>query len=251
MAEHKPLYRHSYNEAVRLNETDQWRESWYENVACREFISENIDLNYDGMRLGGDVADEAIAEFGYDRVNFVLANTIRLKDHDSRFSAENREWAKGFFFEPDDIYRHDFSIDEAHPGLLNHVVNQAREAYEQLNLFGKAQCIAIRDFETVAGQVLVVNPDFLTDEFKAPDAQLFKASHGNGCRPTAIGQSIFGEFLIDGEKARYLRHEFLGVLKPELLPEWAMDKLVEPEQEPEEFEDAAMGEGAVMQFHGF
>jgi len=213
VAEHKPLYRWSFNEAVRLGETDQWRASWHENIACRDYITQSIALNYDGMHLGGDVAEHAIAKFGYDRVNWLLANTIRLKDHDGRFSAANKEWAKGFFFEHDDIHRHDFLIDDAHPGLVDIVVNQARQAYEQLNLFDAKHCDSVFNFETVAGHVLVLKPEMLLDEYKTPECQLFLASHGNGRRPHASGRSIFGEFLVDGDKSRYWRQDFLGVLK--------------------------------------
>ena len=231
MAEHKPLYRWSFNEAVRLGETDQWRASWHENIACRDYITQSIALNDDGMRLGGDVAEHAIAKFGYDRVNWLLANTIRLKDHDGRFSAENKEWAKGFFFEHDDIHRHDFLIDDAHPGLVDIVTNQARQSYDQLHLFDAKQCISVFEFQDVTGHVLVLKPETLMDEFKSPECQLFLPSHGNGCRPNASGRSIFGKFLVDGEQARYWRQAFLGVLKPELLPAWAIEKMAEPEPE--------------------
>ena len=231
MAEHKPLYRWSFSEAVRLGETDQWRASYAENIACRDFIAQTIDLHYDGKCLGGDVAEQCIAKFGYDRVNWLLANTIRLKGSDGRFSAENKEWAKGFFFEHNDIHLHDFSIDSAHPGLVDIVVNQARQAYEQLNLFDAKQCTSVFDFETLAGRVLVLKPETLMDEYKTPESQLFLAEHGNGCRPNAIGRSIFGKFLIDGEQARCWRQDFLGVLKPELLPAWAIEKIAEPEPE--------------------
>ena len=61
---------------------------------------------------------------------------------------------------------------------------------------------------------------------------MFLPSHGNGCRPNAIGRSIFGKFLIDGEQARYWRQDFIGVLKPEHLPAWAVEKMAEPESEP-------------------
>ena len=238
MAEHKPLYRGSFAEAVRLGEKEHWRASWHENIACRDYIAQEINLNYDGTRLGGDVAEHAIAKFGYDRVNWLLANTIRMKDHDGRFSAANKEWAKGFFFEPDDIYRHDFLIDEVSPGLVDIVADQARQAYEQLHLFSARQCDSVYGFETVAGQVLVLKPEMLTDEYKTPDCQLFLARNGNGCKPTAIGRSIFGEFLVDGEQARYWRQDFLGVIKPELLPEWAAAKMAGPEQEPEQAPEA-------------
>ena len=232
MAEHKPLYRWSFNEAVRLNETDQWRASWHESIACRDFIDQSIAQNYDGHRLGGNVAGDAIAKFGCDRVNFLLANTIRLKDHDGRFSAANKEWAKGFFFEADDIHRHDWVIDQSHPGLVDLVTSDARRAYEQLHLFDAKQCASVFDFESVAGHVLVLRPEMLKDEYKTPECQLFKAERGFGCVPTASGRAIFGEFLIDGEKARYNRQDFLGVLKAEHLPTWVIEKMAAPEQEP-------------------
>ena len=231
MAEHKPLYRGSFSEAVRLSETDQWRASWHENVACRDFIDQSIHQNYGNSRLNGDVAGDAIAEYGYDRVSFVLANTIRLKDHDGRFSATNKEWAQSFYFEADDIHRHDWVIDQSHPGLVDIVTNQARQAYDQLHLFDAAQCITVHEFQDVTGHVLVLRPEVLKDEYKTPESQLFMASHGNGCRADAIGRSIFGKFLVDGERTSFQREHFLGVLKAELLPEWAIEKMLEPEPE--------------------
>ena len=231
MAEHKPLYRGSFNEAVRLGEADQWRASWHENIACRDFIDQSIAQNYDGHRLGGDVAGDVIAKFGYDRVNWLLANTIRMKDHDGRFSAANKEWARGFYFEADDIHRHDWVIDQSHPGLVDLVVRDVRQAYDQLQLFTATQCDSVFDFDTVAGQVLVLKPEMLKDEYKAPEQQLFLASHGNGCKSNAIGRSIFGEFLIDGEKDRYWRQDFFGVLKQEHMPAWAAEKMAQPEPE--------------------
>ena len=247
MAEHQPIYRSSLAEARRLGELELWHESQAENIRCRDFIARGIARNHDGLRLGGDVAGDAIAEFGYDRVNLVLANTVQPKEHDGRISAANKDWAKDFYIADDKAQRVDFLIDEANPGLVDLVTSQARQAYEQLNLFDGTQCIAIRDFQTVVGQVLVVNPDCLVDEHKTPDTQLFLAKYGNGCRPNAIGRSIFGEFLIDGEQARYHRHEFLGVLKPELLPEWAVEKMAEPEDSA--MEEAPGNNG--MAFHGF
>ena len=231
MAEHKPLYHWSFNEAVRLSEVEQWRASWHENIACRDYIDQSIALNYDGHHLGGDVAEHAIAKFGYDRVNWLLANTIRLKDHDGRFSAENKEWAKGFFFEHDDIHRHDWVIDQSHPGLVDLVVRDARRAYAELHLFDAKQCISVREFQDVAGHVLVLKPETLLDEYKKPENQLFLAELGAGCVPTARGRMIAGKFLIDGEQAKFNREEFLGVLSPDHMPEWAVDKMAEPEPE--------------------
>lgn len=131
MAEHKRIYRNSFTGAQRNGELEQWRGSQTENIACRDFIAQSIAMNYDGYRLGGQVAEQAIAKFGFDRVNLVLANTVQLKEYDGRFSQENKDWAKGIFIAEDDPHRRAFLIDDAHPGLVDMVVRDARQAYEQ------------------------------------------------------------------------------------------------------------------------
>ena len=235
MAELKPIYRGTASEAHRLGELVQWRESHDEDIRCCDFISQGIRKNHDGLRLGGNVARDAIAEFGYDRVNLVLANTIQLENDDGRISAANKEWAKGFFIADEALHRRDFLIDDVNPGLVDIVANQARQAYEQLHLFGAKQCTSVFKIESVADQVLVLKPEVLKDKYKSPECQLFRAEHGFGCRPRASGRAIYGTFLVDGEQTRFNREDFLGVLKPEYMPQWAEEKLRElaPEQTPE------------------
>ncbi len=232
MAEHKPLYRQSFSEAQRSGELEDWRASHQENIACRDFIDDAIRQNYQDNRLGGDVVGDAIAEFGFDRVNWVLANTVQHYDYDGRFSNANKAWAKGVFIPRGK--EHDITGDfllQAHPGLVDLVANQARQAYEQLHMFDAQQCISVYEFQDVVGHVLVLNPDVLKDEYKTPESQLFLAERGFGCKPRASGRAVFGTFLADGEQARFNRQDFLGVLKPELLPEWAVEKLATSEQE--------------------
>ena len=48
---------------------------------------------------------------------------------------------------------------------------------------------------------------------------------GRGCRPNARGRSVFCVCLGDGEKTRWNRSEFVGVLKDEFLPDWARENL--------------------------
>ena len=183
MAEHKPLYRWSFNEAVRLGETDHWRASHTENIACREYITQTINLHYDGACLGGDVAEHCIAKFGYDRVNWLLANTIRLKEDDGRFSAENKEWAKGFFFEHDDSYNMgsimfldgvdsdemlgEFALEN---GMIEEYNNLPDAIYEALD---KTKAGArMREWEggvIVNGGYLLVNEDFSGEPLPAEE----------------------------------------------------------------------------------
>ena len=76
MPEHKPLYLYSLKEAAEWDEKDEWRESYLENCDCARAIERAIDEHYDGQCLNS-CAQEIIDRYGFDRVNFVLAATVR------------------------------------------------------------------------------------------------------------------------------------------------------------------------------
>ena len=65
-------------------------------LRLRQGIERAIAENYDGHRLSGECAKAVLGEYGIDRVNWVLANTIHEKSHDGRFSRGNKEWAARF-----------------------------------------------------------------------------------------------------------------------------------------------------------
>ena len=77
------------------------------------------------------------------------------------------------------------------------------------------------------GKVLVLNPYTLADEYQTPEDQLLLATSGFGCNPSSLGRKVFGTHLNDGERGTYMRHDFLGVIQDEYLPEWAREKLNE------------------------
>ena len=244
MAEHKPLYVWSLSEAIRNNERDLWRESFKENCRCSMDIERAISEGYNSETYClEDHADEIIARYGFNRVNWVLANTIREKMDDGRFSAENKEWAKGFRIPKDDV-RWQFAVD-SHPGLTDIFVNQVRRAWQELGLFDRSHCISEQSGEIdYTGKVLVVDPSILKDAYKTSGDQLFLAKSGFGCSPNSRGRKVFGEFLKDGEKTHYMRSDFLGAIKEEHLPDWAREKLDEiagQESQENEAEGIAMG----------
>lgn len=96
MDSRKPLYRHSLKEAVRHEEKDLWRESYKISCDCARAIERSIAENYDGKKLGPDLAEPIIQQYGFNRVNWVLANTVQQKKEDGRISPENRQWAETF-----------------------------------------------------------------------------------------------------------------------------------------------------------
>lgn len=55
----------------------------------------------------------------------------------------------------------------------------------------------------LAGKVLVLDPGYLSAEYKEnPKWRLFRAEGGFGCSPTTIGKAVFGTFMADGEQTR-------------------------------------------------
>ena len=62
MDSRKPLYRHSLKEAVRHEEKDLWRESYKINCDCARAIERIIAENYDGKKLGPDLAEPIIQQ---------------------------------------------------------------------------------------------------------------------------------------------------------------------------------------------
>lgn len=243
MSEHKPLYRRSMSSAIQEDEIVLWRESYRENCDCARAIEKIIAAHYDGRRLGDHLAGQVIEQYGFDRVNWVLANTLRENHHDGRFSRENVYWATQFPVPKEDVNRR-FCV-EAHPGLTNLFLNEVRNAWKGLGLFDRSHCHSETEGElNYTGQVLVIRPNVLKDAYKTPEDQLFLAEGGFGCSPHSRGRKVFGIFLKDSEKTHFYREDFLGILKDEHLPEWAAEKLAEMRSSDEDStEDASESMG--------
>lgn len=238
--EHKPLYKWSLEEAIKNSERELWRKSHMENCDCARAIERAINSAYDYKNAYlKDCAKPIIEQYGFDRVNWVLANTIQEKIDDGRFSLKNKAWAKQFYIPYEDVRWH-FCVD-AHPGLTDIFINQIRKLWQELGLFEFSQCEQDDHVQDYTGKVVVIRPDVLKDKFKTPEDQLFLVSGGNGARPHAIGRKVYGKFLKDGEKTYYFRSEIMGVLRDEFLPEWAKEKLTEiQESEQTEFDGMNM-----------
>ena len=225
------LYPYSREEAKRLKQLDLWRDSRKENIACKNAIEGAIRRDFDGMHLKADCAESVIAAYGYKRVSWVLANTVQQKDWDGRFSRENKEWAKRTYIPPDkdsamdQNYNLDFVAD-SHPAVLDGFVNQYRRTYQALGLFDHTHCEPDSSNLDFVGKVVVLSPDTLKESCWNPKDQFWLALDGFGCAPNAIGRSVRATCLSDGETVRWNRHDFVGVLKEQLLPDWACEKLM-------------------------
>ena len=89
-----PVYAGTLEQAVRQKDADAYLDSRKLNIDCKKAIEEAIQENYDGIRLKDDAAKDVVRRFGEERMNFVMANTIRESFLEGRFSKQNKEWAE-------------------------------------------------------------------------------------------------------------------------------------------------------------
>lgn len=228
------MYPWSLEDAKDYGEEDLWRESFKENCRCARAIEQAIASNFDGYTLNTSCLKELLDEFGRTRVRFVLANTVQEKTQDGRFSTESRQWCRGTYV-PKDSSNWAFSV-ESHPAVLDGFIRAARKEWEGLNLYDRSHCVAEGD-QDFTGKIVVLRADNFKDQYKSPDYQLFLAESGFGCYANATGTKVYGRFLKDDEKTHFRRADVIGILKEELIPQWAADKVAQIYQQ--ELEETA------------
>ena len=222
------LYIGSVSEARRHNELDMWREGHKQNMACKQAIEEAIRKGFDGMYLDKACARNVIDNYGFKRVGWVLSNTLQQKKDDGRFSPHNKAWAASTFI-PQSDRNYDFTV-ESHPAVLDGFVNQFRKAQAELQLFDRTHCDTMTG-QDLTGKVLVMSPSTLKESYWAQENQLWLATGGFGCSPTAAGRAVYATCLGDGEHTRWNRSDFIGILREECLPDWATEMIAKIEQD--------------------
>ena len=79
-----PLYRYSFREAKEHDELQEWKQSHAENIRCRDAIDKMVSERYSNNIMPNNIIKDACAEFGIDRVGWVLATTVSEKSNDGR-----------------------------------------------------------------------------------------------------------------------------------------------------------------------
>lgn len=125
-----PLYQENARYAKEHGEIELFRASQEANIACRDAIDTAIQEGYDGMHLHADVKG-VLAEFGPERVSYVLAVTLREKTWDERFSHSNQAWAATIpMAEPQE--RRSLCLINIHSTLLNGFVGMVRKELDAM-----------------------------------------------------------------------------------------------------------------------
>ncbi|MDE6998030.1 MAG: DUF3849 domain-containing protein [Oscillospiraceae bacterium] len=247
------LYPYSHAEARRLKETQRYEDSFRVNVSCARAIEQAIrdHFNETDETLSSDCAQSVLEQFGFKRVNFVLANSLQELQKSINckhlVSDETYRWGRKTLVPSDGKYNRYFAVDTA-AALLESFIGQARDAYQALGLFGPEHCVGgDRHEQDYKGKVLVMSPDTLRESCWDPRDQLWLAEGGFGCSPTASGRAVYATCLGDGEKTRWDRSDFVGVLDEQHLPDWAREKLEELRGAQQEQESGPAMGGMTMQ----
>ncbi len=85
------VYRHSYMYARHSDELEPWARSLAENVVCAKAIDRTAKENHPDK----DAVRGIIDEYGYERVAWILAATVRVGGHEGHISEQNKVWAVG------------------------------------------------------------------------------------------------------------------------------------------------------------
>ena len=123
-----PVYTNSIDYATENNELDNYYQSYNLNMHCKQAIQQAINQNYKDNILDTDTAVKSVLEqFSAERVQFVLANTIKHKAWDTRISANNKDWIKTINVPNDKDNNNGYLvIDVVNSGLINLFISEFR-----------------------------------------------------------------------------------------------------------------------------
>ena len=124
-----PLYQQSGIYARDHGELEIFRASHQANVSCRDAIQSAIRDGYDGMHLSHDAVKDVLAEFGPERVSYVLATSIHGTTRDPRFSRDNLIWGTTVPMVETEALRTDYTL-YSHPVLIDAFISIVRSELE-------------------------------------------------------------------------------------------------------------------------
>ncbi len=128
----KLLYPYPLEKATERLETSYYHTSRECNTACAKAIDAGISASrYESNHYNLELAAMAVVrEYGFNRVNAVLAQNLQRHLSDGRYSRSNKEWAQGFQV-ADEAFR--YAYMNAHPILLEDFTKHVRKLYDTVD----------------------------------------------------------------------------------------------------------------------
>ena len=215
----KALYKNSLAHAVNANQVEAWNESHRENIRCKKEVEDLLE----NCQTKDDVAlvhKKIIDEYGMERLDWILATNVmyRREDH-----LDQRGWACQFNI-PMGRAPYDFSkkyILYCPAEAISQLIHCAQEYRKTMKLYDEKDCIEHTKGEGTSymGKILVLKPETLANEYQRPEFQLIYALD-------QYDNIIKGVDLCDTTQTNdYFPEEFFGVIRDDLIPEWAEENL--------------------------
>ena len=129
-----PLYLSSREYARDHGEAARYAASREANLLCKDAVEAAVLNYFDGSKVHPDAVRQVADRFSYERIFYVLANTVQLSEWDESWSAENKAWARTIQTAFDEMpmnqgNRNTDYIIEANMVNLNDFISMAREQY--------------------------------------------------------------------------------------------------------------------------
>ena len=193
------------------------------NIACRDSIEAAFGSS---PKPSAELLSPILEQYGYQRTAWVLANTLYERQNTEHFGRDSLRLADRLCYPHPDNDRQDFLV-RLPAAMMNALVSLYKRAYRSLPLFDSSQCLPNRQRTNYQGQVLALRPDMMQFICADPKDQLWYAVSGEGCEAGQNDADLLCTNLSDGYTGLWTRRCFAGVLREELLPDWAQEKLAE------------------------
>ena len=123
--------------------------------------------------------------------------------------------------------------------VSDEIVRANQKIRQEDEPFSYRDCIPGSEKTNYEDKILVIKPEAFADSGSVTaDDSLWIAYTGFGCKYGARGQSVYAESLLSGEKVRWDRCDFYGVVSPINLLLWTFDKPVHNKRAEEIIEQA-------------
>ena len=114
---------------------------------------------------------------------------------------------------------------------LTEQIQKLKSEHEKItvpkNFITMDMCTPVKYEDSILNKVIVIKPQVLRSEHRISVNQLYLATGGNGSYGNARGSAVFCTNLYTQKNTRFERHNVMGTVEPEKLPEWAKDNLAE------------------------
>jgi len=131
-------------------------------------------------------------------------------------------------------------------GRIDSEAEVVRAEQSALNLpskiFTAEHCYPHSYKDSIVGVVVAIKVEVFSPEYKRGDNQLVYVTGGNGANANTNGRAVYCYHLNTGEHTRFERHNVLGQVKSECIPDWAkkgLTKILEEKDKLTEVKERA------------